>query len=245
MEIIHIVITKFNLAPINAKNSDPKPYLGSWLTSRCNLFEQFCLPTVKAQSVQSFKWLLLFEHTTPNSIISKYADGNIVPIAVDSTQFKKRSEIVKHYVAKQIEGNKGKILITTRLDNDDMLNSNYFELLQQWVKHNYYEKPTILQFTKGSQFNTSTQKWQRISTKKAYCNPFISLVETIGHNPIYTVNHIGHVRMRNHFEIKNLKHKNAWCQIIHNNNIANEWKTGLKIQRSLSNLRPEGFEFKG
>ena len=59
----HFIITRFNL-----RGSDPSSVRmidDGYLAQRLDLFERFCLPTVRNQTVQDFRWLVLFAEDTP------------------------------------------------------------------------------------------------------------------------------------------------------------------------------------
>lgn len=69
----HYIITRFNL-PVFAKKIN-KAVIGSscsddYLSKRFPVFENFCFPSIKNQTCQNFKWLVLFDSNTPQ----KYKD---------------------------------------------------------------------------------------------------------------------------------------------------------------------------
>lgn len=66
MRFAHFVITRFNL-PISFKEDTNQVYSSiddSYLEKRFILFEKFCLPSIKQQTCQNFKWLVLFDINT-------------------------------------------------------------------------------------------------------------------------------------------------------------------------------------
>ncbi|MFU8764585.1 MAG: glycosyltransferase, partial [Haliea sp.] len=63
----HFLITRFNLRnPRWTSSRSQHPALSeAWLQDRFDLFEQYCLPGVAAQSAAGFTWLVYFDVETP------------------------------------------------------------------------------------------------------------------------------------------------------------------------------------
>ena len=65
----HFVITRFNL-PLFRGSWGGKPdgnLDAAWLEGRFDLFERYCFPSLRAQSCQDFRWLVLLDARTPES----------------------------------------------------------------------------------------------------------------------------------------------------------------------------------
>jgi hypothetical protein len=62
----HFIITRFNLR-LYARDKKNKPVrTEQWLKYRFDIFEQYCLPSVAAQTCADFTWLCLFDEQTPD-----------------------------------------------------------------------------------------------------------------------------------------------------------------------------------
>lgn len=100
MTFEHYIITRFNL-PVFAKKvnkavtttSVSEEYLGN----RFPIFENYCLPSIKNQTCQNFKWLVLFDVNTPQKF-KDWAERmhqdypNFVPCYFDMEKYRDLSE---------------------------------------------------------------------------------------------------------------------------------------------------------
>jgi len=117
-----------------------------WMDFRLRLFEHFCLPSVKHQTNQNFKWLIMFNKKTPKkhrNIIERLRKeySNIIPF-YSRFDFKMFKDIIRNDM-----GDCKQHLITTRFDTDDALNINFIDYVQQSVDK--YKKPFVLYFKHG------------------------------------------------------------------------------------------------
>ena len=67
MNFEHFIITRFNL-PIysKTKSGNISSTETKYLDNRFKLFMNYCLPSIKQQTCQNFKWLVLFDINTPD-----------------------------------------------------------------------------------------------------------------------------------------------------------------------------------
>ena len=67
MTFKHFILTRFNLPIFQPKVGEKKvSHLDEeYLNYRFDLFERFCLPSVKGQTCQDFRWFVLFDAATP------------------------------------------------------------------------------------------------------------------------------------------------------------------------------------
>ncbi len=61
----HFVITLFNLKLWTQDKNNVSTRTDEWLEKRFELFENYCLPSLKAQTNKNFVWLCLFDQFTP------------------------------------------------------------------------------------------------------------------------------------------------------------------------------------
>lgn len=62
-QVAHIILTRFNV-PTKGREADVRARNG-WLERRFQLFDQYCLPSVSAQTVRDFRWIIYFDRATP------------------------------------------------------------------------------------------------------------------------------------------------------------------------------------
>jgi len=207
-----------------------------WMEHRMKLFDEITLPSVMCQTCTNFIWLLAFAPETPKWIIDKY---NLFP-HIDIIH-KYPADYVRlnshylwpHKIRERING----WLITSRLDNDDMIMPEYIETVQS-----YFDETFKLVDVNGYQYDLATGK--HYDPDRAGCtSPFISLIEQVGtpwqsistdpsekrliEEPVKTVYYCSHSKMEWHFpSVKNPKR--LYKMVIHDRNISNK-VTGYEI----------------
>ena len=212
----HFIITRFNLrgnedTPSSAKMIDP-----AYLAQRLELFERFCLPTVRSQTEQDFKWLVLFADETPEPVkarVAKYAADwpNLVPVYLPRGTGSVGPLVVRPY----LDGSP-QTLITTRLDNDDGLARDYVAKVQ---RHGATQERLVLQFPAGYVWHDD-----RIYLDRQEHNAFTTLVEPLPQgdasefNTIYKGSHSDIERLG---RLINVDDEPAWLQVIHGTNLEN------------------------
>lgn len=103
MTFEHYIITRFNLPVFAMKvNKAVKSSACSdeYLSDRFPIFENYCLPSIKNQTCQNFKWLVLFDINTPDKY-KEWADRlhkeyeNFIPCYLDVNEYE---ELPKDYL---------------------------------------------------------------------------------------------------------------------------------------------------
>ena len=61
----HYILTRFNLCLWTKDKKSNETRTDKWLKQRFELFERYCLPSIIHQTSKSFKWIVLFDATTP------------------------------------------------------------------------------------------------------------------------------------------------------------------------------------
>lgn len=217
----HIIITRFNLSQRWNKDKLGKNVLdNNWLIKRYQLFEEFCVPSIKTQTNQNFEWWVYFDET----LTEEYKKVN-KNLSISYPNFKPKYEDsydsfetnMPNEIKKYLNNIKIDYLITTRLDNDDMLAKNTIELIQgieiTGDKEKVLELP--IGYTLGINQNMIIKK---ISSK---LNPFISLIEKVNkNNPVKTVYFKQHNKWTAVVCLA-LSQRAQWIQIIHDSNVLN------------------------
>lgn len=155
---VHFLITRFNIVQdwyTNANRNHSNIQTEEWLTERFRLFKQYCFPSVANQDTDNFIWFVLFNSETPE----KYKDEILF--------FSKECKMF-HPLYLEPYGAEGDVIytamerylndetthvITTRLDNDDMIRSDYISMIQSAYKEQFDD--VFFNYAHGIQFDES------------------------------------------------------------------------------------------
>lgn len=211
MSFTHILLTRFNVqAGYGAPNVRLAP---KWLEYRFQLFDQFCYPSVHAQSNQNFKWLVFFDAQTPEVFkprIERYTQWkNFIPIYVNGYF---SDLVLGTAITDNIESGSS-YLITTRLDNDDAIAQNFIELIQSQFQKQDCE---FINFTQG--YCWHNHKLYQVEDES---NAFVSLIESLNGSAPKTVLCTAHNKLATIGKIRQIANEMAWLQVIHHGNVSN------------------------
>tara|TARA_R110002095_G_scaffold58372_1_gene50048 strand:- start:193 stop:1008 length:816 start_codon:yes stop_codon:yes gene_type:complete len=222
----HYLLTRFNLTFKEWKTSKNGELVltDKWLKNRFELFENYCLPSVKNQTYQDFTWCVFFDIKTPVKyrdkikIISKNY-SNFKPIFIDGNENLEKSFI--DYINNDLSKN-DKYVITTRLDNDDLIHKDFIKTIQS-----LYEPidNMVIDLRKGYSI-TLGDPYSEIREFNSYYNPFISVVESI--KEIKTVISKMHQDWKTSTHIIEYNKYHLWIELIHEENKLNDTKKRLK-----------------
>ena len=218
MEYEHFILTKFNIvSPTWTKDKKNKIILdNNWLDHRFDLFKAFCLKSMLNQSNKNFKWLIYFCENTDKKYIKEIENINnnkinIIPkFVIDMHDL--YSNLVSH-IAENIN-KKTHYLITTRLDNDDLLGKEAIQGIQNRFNYQRYE---FFNMNKGLMYDINNRL---LFEKYQLSNPFISLFEKYSEN-ITTVWCGEHGKLFEQGKIINDSSDYQWMQIVHSRNLSN------------------------
>ena len=215
----HYLITRFNLKNPKwdvTKNNETL-LTDEWLEHRLWLFENFCLPSVVAQTSKNFNWLIYFDTTTPPAYrekIESLVNGhtNIRLFYIEGMPAF-QSEIAKLIAA---EASESPYLITSRIDNDDCIHKDFIATVQANFKQQDYMAIDVI---KG--YTMQIKPVVMLGKKEHIFNPFISLIEK-NENP-KTVWLNDHNHWKKETRITQVTDKRLWLSIIHEKNKVNEF----------------------
>jgi hypothetical protein len=222
----HFIGTRFNLKVADWKTtkSGNITLTKEWLEDRFNLFENYCLPSVKNQSNQNFIWCVFFDIDTPaiyRDKIKIFEDDyiNFKPIFIDGIENLNKSFI--DFIYKDLDENDDHI-ITTRLDNDDLIHKDFIDIIQSLYKP--YDV-AVIDLKMGFQVCIDKPSLDiRLYTNQF--NPFISLIEnTKNFKTIYARMHFD---WKNEGNIISYKKKRLWIELVHKENKVNHSLTSIK-----------------
>jgi hypothetical protein len=215
----------FLLTRLNSRLGWIQDYQGldpEWLESRFALFERFCIPAVAAQAVQ-FEWLVFLDHETPTSFRDRLEpfirSRLLTPIFVEGPLTDRLAVAeVRARVSPDAE-----VVITTRLDSDDGVRSDYLSRVQSKalaVGEGFLNFPVGVQWRAG-----------RCYACVEASNPFISRVERrrpdSGWAPDTVFCDVDHDNLIRVFPVRQVLSPPAWLQVVHGKNVERE-KRGIR-----------------
>jgi len=212
----HVLITLFNVR--YSLKSDLHG-LEKWTEERIPLFEKYCLPSLQAQTNQQFAWLIVLDPSTtkkqrkqlqefqlkqPNIFFLDYPDWDTV------------EQPINEWI--QSIGIDADYLITSRVDNDDILHEDFIATVQSECKRNPGEY--LLNFMNGYNMRIKKKK-NLLFNYQSHTNPFMSLVEE--NNPkLNTIRRFNHNDWPQKFTRVNVTTPEPlWLQLVHGKNLLN------------------------
>lgn len=218
----HFILTRFNLLLWNKDKEGNKVRTKGWLEHRFALFEQYCLPSIKNQTSQDFEWIVLFDSTTPEQNKKRITEiqsecPQFLPVFVKPEGGQYFPQIFRDEVAKRLGGNR---VLTTYLDNDDVLNIHFIEDLQKRAES--LSNGTFINYVDGYQYYTDHNYLMRIHYPR---NHFMSVVEEGSPAKIKTIYGYGshyYIKKIPGVKIENVKNQPMWCEVIHEKNMGND-----------------------
>ena len=224
-DIQHFILTRFNLYLWNKDKGGCPVRTKQWLEHRFELFERYCLPSIKWQTCQNFEWIVLFDSTTPEPFKEKIGEWlkecpQLVPVYVEPKDGYRFAQIFEQEVrCKMSEGRCDRVL-TTYLDNDDALNVRFVEDIQQRVQS--LPDGTFIYYTEGYQYFTDHKYLMKIHYPK---NHFVSVVESGNPAMMKTIYGYGshyYIDKIKGAKIEYVKDLPMWCQVVHEKNMGND-----------------------
>lgn len=228
----HFFLTRFNLLLWNKDKEGERVRTIKWLEHRFSLFEKFCLPSIAKQTCKDFKWIVLFDSSTPENYKEKIGNyqkafPQLIPVFVKPEAGRYFAKIFKDEVGKRLGSNHNdsstgsprERVLTTYLDNDDALNIRFVEDIQRRAVA--LPDGTFITYDNGYQLFTDRNYVMSICYPR---NHFVSVIEgadnaakTIyGYGSHYYIDKIKDVR------IEHVRNQPMWCEVIHEKNMGND-----------------------
>lgn len=218
----HIILTRFNLQFERDSTLHLSP---AWLDNRFALFETYCLPSLHQQTCKDFTWILLADSQTPDAQRRKLLSySRIMPqIEVLFCPFYEDVNLLYRQVGEQYCAGYD-WLLSSRLDNDDMLASDFVEQLHACMTSRQ-PVPCALTYPVGAQYFVSDNVAFRIGFKN---NHFLSFVEDKNH--IRTCLGIDHTKIPRS-SLHSIGDRDMWCEVVHSANICNDYSPRFHYYR--------------
>jgi N-acetylglucosaminyl-diphospho-decaprenol L-rhamnosyltransferase len=204
----HVLLTRFNL-PSAGVESGIRARDG-WLDDRVDLFERYCLPSVRAQSNQNFSWIIYFDPQSPAWLLNRidgYAtEGVCRPIfraTVDRPQL-----LADVRAASLVERD---LLITTNLDNDDGLAVDFVDRLQRAE----IDHPRAAVYLTNGLISSQDGLYLRRDRHNAFCSVRESSLDPV------TCWSDWHNLLGRSMPVVELGGEPAWLQVVHGANVSN------------------------
>ncbi|MEN9290060.1 MAG: hypothetical protein RL764_2045 [Pseudomonadota bacterium] len=211
-QVAHIILTRFNV-PTKGREADVRARNG-WLERRFQLFDQYCLPSVSAQTVRDFRWIIYFDRATPALFRAQIrAMQGQFPFLALFREDLPLEDVVADVRSVLPPGTQR--VLTTRLDNDDALARDFVARLQQAAR----VRPigTALNFPEGFAWRDG---W--VFGARDESSPFASALEPADH--FETIWARPHALLAEKFRLAQLAGGPAWLQVIHGDNVTNRIK---------------------
>lgn len=213
-EFDHFLLTRFNIrydlgSPLA---SDP------WLRERLCIFRQWTLPSVMQEADNLDGWLIFCDARSPEWFRYEVTSLLTKPAEVIWVDGAFGTEAIRNVLEPRMSGKP--FLITTRLDNDDAISCDFFQLVQGCFD---YQDLEFINLTYGIEY----EKGQLYLVRKL-SNPFVSLIEKRGESPIKSVYVDEHQLLSRHGKVREVRTHPAWIQNIHGGNLANR-VTGVPV----------------
>ncbi|GAB3562980.1 hypothetical protein GCM10027578_05880 [Spirosoma luteolum] len=221
----HFLITRFNVrnkAWLTDKNQNTVK-TDDWLQNRFALFDAYCFPSVQSNATRSpFTWLVFFDVQTPEPFrerIRQYQARFPAFQPVFIQDMDELTDAIKTTIAAQVDDQTTGI-ITTRIDNDDMLHTDALHTIRTFVESHPIESG-LVDMTRGLCMQVEPEL--KVSACIYYSSPFISYVEPYrGRDALKTVMHRPHHKWFYRTPTFELTGKPLWIQLIHAKNMANQ-----------------------
>lgn len=237
----HYIVTRFNIKSEGWKKDKNGNVVNdlNWLRKRYQLFENFCLTSMKSQTEIDYKWLVFFDTETPQNYIqinNKIAKAfpQFRPIYVDG--FSDFENTLKSIVTKETIA---EFVLTSRLDNDDCFHEDAIKKIQNAFKP---KDNSIIELTRGLTMQIGTEV-KLAKREHLHSGPFITLIEKLTRDKLVkTVYNNEHTKWSNSADFIVVDDNYYWLQTIHDSNMANKLHQDLTFDRSL--LKGFNFEHK-
>lgn len=220
------IITRFNLKLFPKDKNHKKTLSDQWMKERFDLFETYCYPSVKGQTLQNFYWICIFSEDTKDEFKKKINDLHVsypafLPLFLSENETPQYIEYINKMIILLKDDSKKLIII--RLDNDDSIHIDYIKKLEE-LYNTQNEKRMSYSFKYGIQYYTKFNLAVKIPYSK---NHFICLIDKE-----YEKDNIINILQFNHaypekfpFGFKCLNNNiPMWIEVIHGRNVDNDCK---------------------
>ncbi|MDZ4748609.1 MAG: glycosyltransferase [Saprospiraceae bacterium] len=218
----HLLITRFNIkvSGLGPEGLDSSSVNEHWFEERMKLFEMICAPSVLGQTNTNFTWLIYVDPTTDLERFTLLKDS---PIAIELI-FAEDFLAMKRDIISRIRAVSSPYVITSRMDNDDVVSSIYIQTIQDAFQQ---KDKLIINLNSGFDYHSQVHlltKWN-----KRFRNGFMSLIEAQNAASIYSVYGFPHWKPPVDFAIHNCDGPPYWIYWRHGVNYSNQETKGIPV----------------
>lgn len=222
----HYLITRFN---VPFSGPAPEFFSGArlsaeWLKERIQLFTDFCVPSVAGQTNQAFTWLIYLDSETDRTDIIRIRAAIPAKVRVEFRYVADYNDLLEDLRA-YVKASGTEFIITSRLDNDDALGTEYIERVQAaFVPDN----GVLLNFLGGIYYDPVREVAAHHRFKLN--NSFTSLIERNDPRvPPVTVLGFPHLYPPPEIQVRNLAYPYAFWINLHGGNEGNRRVHGRPV----------------
>jgi len=215
----HFLQTRFNLRRHPLDKFGHETLTDEWMENRFILFEKFCIPSIFNQSVSNFQWLVYFEENTKPEFrekIARYEEQipNFIPKFVS---FPHHKDYIRESV-KALINDSTEYVITTRIDNDDIVHRDFMLEIQKRFDYQY---DSFFRFLKGYQWHRDTCVLLKMYEKSG--NHFSSRIEKVekGIDTVINVDNQKYQEIPGADIVDIDENKRLWIEVVHDTNVRN------------------------
>ena len=218
MKVQQFVLTKFNLriaerTPSWAFDKNGKQIdRDEWLQHRFELFEQYCLPSMAAQTNKDFTWLLYFDSETDQQYIDRIERAKQICPQINVV-FLDGPHGVQDTVLGMVDEDTD-VLITTRFDNDDAFHEEALEIIRAQLD------PEVGPLCVNLRYGILLSNGEAQVEARKY-NSFASLIEFRKSGPFRAIRG-RHGKIYKLAKVKQVGGKPLWLRVIHDRNLVNK-----------------------
>lgn len=206
--IDHVLLTRFNLPSLGAESIVRAQ--DGWLADRSELFERWCLPSVRSQSSKKFQWIIYFDPQSPTWLLDRIRDswgpGTFTPFFREEVS---QNELLADIRA--ITGAQGATLLTTNIDNDDALATDFVDRVQAAAPR----EARAAIFLVNGLITRDGDVYRHRDRHNAFC----SVTEPWAGAKTCWLD--WHVSLGNHMPVIEVGGAPAWLQVVHGKNVSN------------------------
>jgi|SRR5687768_15659138 len=220
---IHYLITRFNIkvSQRGPETMDSPDMNLEWLSERMHLFKKYCAPSVLEQVNTKFTWLIYLNPDTPITIMQQLEFLIKCNIKTELVFANDYEQMIKDIVGK-IKNAPSPYVITSRLDNDDIISRFFIRDVQKSFKPHH---STIINFNSGFEYSTLDRVLKKWNTR--HHNQFISIIEEKEAPEIHSIYGFPHWGLPRNSEIINISGQVYWIYLRHDLNYSGSAITGI------------------
>lgn len=220
-QFVHIIMTRFNVPTKgwDETRSGFKPLTEEWLDDRFKLFRTYVLPSYKNQTNQNFTWLTFFDVNTSDKfrkiikeIEAEFPTFKAVFVEDFDVMKTKAVEIIPQFFTADTQ-----FVITSELDNDDMLHKDYVKTVHEHFKPVH---DLVIDLRRGFQLTMLPGRKAIVKLYNAAVNPFVSLAESVD-NFKTVLKERAHNCYRDYENFSVEDSKEMYIQVVHQYNMMN------------------------